>query len=141
MTLALLPRPTMLIAMIVCKQGREIEIDGYSTGFDAGTRAFCTADNGYSWGLKGRTYNGICADPSFSAAYEDGQRIFRVEQRRTAIRDRLEDIRTRLTNISGLLDEDKTLSEERRRALVRQHDELLRERRDLLAEQQSLRPV
>ncbi len=126
------------VSKICGKQGREIDAAEYATGFDAGTKIFCIPDNGYSWGLKGRGYNGICANAEFGAAYEDGQRIYRIEQRRIAIRNRLEEIRNRLASIARTLEEDTTLSEERRRALRRQEDELLLERRDLLAEQRSL---
>jgi Protein of unknown function (DUF2799) len=129
------------VSKICGKQGREIDTTEYAAGFEAGTRTFCMPDNGYGWGLKGRSYNGVCANAEFSAAYEEGHRIYRVEQRRIAIRNRLEEIRNRLASIARTLDEDTTLSEERQRALRRQEDELLLERRDLLAEQQSLPPA
>ena len=122
------------------KQGREVEASGYDQGFEAGTRTFCAVDNGYRWGLRGRGYNGVCADPSFGAAYDDGLRVYKVEQRRKAISERLETIRSRLTNIAKLFDEDKALTEERKRALLREQDQLFLERRDLLAERRSFAP-
>lgn len=129
------------VSKICGKEGREVDVAGYTEGFDAGTSAFCVADNGYRWGLRGRGYNGICADPAFGAAYDDGLRIYKIQQRGKAIRERLEMIRSRVANIQRILDEDKTLTEERRRKLSREWDGLLLERRDLLAEQQSLPPV
>jgi hypothetical protein len=120
------------------KRGRAIDVNGYLIGFEAGTEAFCGVGNGYRWGLKGRSYNGVCADPAFSAAYGDGRRIYKVEKRRAAIRDRLVDILFRLANIRKLLDEDEMITEERRRELRRKEDSLLLEQRDLLAEQTSL---
>jgi Protein of unknown function (DUF2799) len=129
------------VSKICGKEGREVDVAGYSEGFDAGTDAFCVVDNGYRWGLRGRGYNGVCQDPAFGAAYDDGLRIYKIQQRGKAIRDRLETIRSRVANIQRLLDEDKTLTEERRRKLSREWDGLLLERRDLLAEQQSLPAV
>lgn len=122
------------------KQGREIDLSEYSAGFESGTKIFCLPDNGYRWGRTGRGYNGICANPEFSAAYEDGLSIYRTEQRRTAIRDRLVGIRWRLSTIAKLFDEDKTLTEERKRELRREEERLLLERSDLLAEQRGLQP-
>ena len=129
------------VSKICGKEGREVDEAEYTEGFDAGTSAFCVVDNGYRWGLRGRGYNGVCADPAFGAAYDDGLRIYKVQQRGKAIRERLETIRSRVTNIQRVLDEDQTLTEERRRKLMREWDGLLLERRDLLAEQQSLPPV
>jgi Protein of unknown function (DUF2799) len=126
------------VSKICSKQGREIDSTEYARGFDAGTTAFCVPDNGYRWGLKGRSYNGICADPAFGAAYDDGLRVFKIEERRVEIRDRLDAIRDRLAGIARQLDEDKTMSDERKRQLRREEDELLLERSDLLSEQRSL---
>lgn len=129
------------VSKVCQKQGREIDMLEYSNGFEAGAKAFCVPDNGYRWGLKGRGYNGTCADPAFGAAYDDGLRVYRVEQRLTAIRDRLHGIRSRLSLIAKLFDEDKTLSDERKRELRREEADLLLERGDLLAEQRSLSPA
>jgi hypothetical protein len=133
-------RATRLRAVnkICGKQGREVGLAEFNAGFEAGTAAFCVPDNGFRWGKMGRSYNGVCASEDFGAAYEDGLRIHKIEQRRKAITDRLDQIRFRLSGITKMLDEDKTLTPERRRALVREEDQLLLERRDLLAEQSSL---
>ena len=128
------------VSKVCAKQGREIDQAEYSEGFDNGVKAFCVADNGYRWGLKGRGYNGICASSAFGAAYDDGLRIYRVEQRRTAIGNRLISIRDRLSIIMKVFDEDKALTETRKRELRREEDSLLLERSDFLAEQQNLSP-
>lgn len=130
-----------VVSKICGKQGRDIDIAEYSDGFAAGTSDFCQPEFGYRWGIKGRSYNGICANPAFGAAYEDGRRIYKVEKRRSAIRERLEEIRSKLANISKLLDEDDTLTDERKRELLRKEDSLRLERRDLIAEQASLPPI
>ena len=129
------------VSKICGKEGREVDIAEFTEGFDAGTNAFCVADNGYRWGLRGRGYNGACADPAFGAAYDDGLRIYKVQQRRTAIRDKLESIRSRIDSIQRTLDEDETLTEQRKRELMREWDGLLLKRSDLLAEQRSLPSV
>jgi hypothetical protein len=123
------------------KLGITVDLPEYEQGFAAGTERFCEPGNGYQWGLKGRSYNGICANSEFSAAYADGYRIYQVEQRRSAIQSRLSTIRDRLAKLSVQLDEDKALTDEERRKLLRQYDDLLLERSDLLAEQRSLPPT
>lgn len=123
------------------KFGREVDIQGYLDGFEAGTRAFCVPDNGYRWGLAGREYNGICRDPEFGMAYAEGKRVYRIEQRRRTIRDRLEEIRSSLSSIERRLDENKEMTDERRRELLRRRDDLKRERRDLQDERDSLPPT
>jgi hypothetical protein len=125
------------VTKICGKLGVSADMPLYSKGFEDGTRQFCDPDNGYQWGLKGRSYNGICANPRFSAAYDDGYRIYTIEQRRNAITSRLSSIRDRLAAIDKALDE-KTLTEEQKRKLTREFDKLLLERSDLLAEQRSL---
>ncbi len=126
------------VSKICGKEGRAVEADGYDQGFDAGTRTFCAVDNGYRWGIRGRSYNGVCADPAFGAAYDDGFSVYKLEQRRNAISERLEEIRSRLATIAKLFDEEKTMTEERRRELLRKQDELFLERSDLLAERRGL---
>jgi Protein of unknown function (DUF2799) len=128
------------VSKICAKQGRKIDMAEYAEGFEAGIKIFCAPDNGYRWGLRGRSYNGICRDPAFGAFYEDGRRVFKIEQRRVAIRDRLSGIRDRLSGIAKQFDEDKSLSEEHKRQLRREEDKLLLERQDLLAEQRGLGP-
>ncbi len=125
------------VTKICGKLGVSVDMPLYAKGFDEGTRQFCDPDNGYQWGLKGRSYNGICASTRFSQAYDDGYRIYTIEQRRTSISGRLSSIRDRLAAIDKALDE-KTLTEEQKRKLTREFDKLLLERSDLLAEQRSL---
>jgi hypothetical protein len=124
------------VTKICGKLGISVDLDLYERGFEEGTRRFCDPDNGYQWGLKGNSYNGVCANPTFSAAYSDGRRIYDIEQRRSAINSRLSSIRDRLAVISRLLDEQPT--DEEKRKLNREFDQLLLERGDLLAEQRSL---
>ena len=129
------------VSKICGKLGISVDFEQYDKGFAEGNRAFCVPENGYDWGRKGKSYNGVCASNAFSTAYNEGYEIYRVEQRHIAIRNRLAAIRDRLAQISERLDEDKTLTEEARRKLLREYDNLSLERRDLLAEQRSLPPV
>lgn len=128
------------VTKICGKLGVTADIPLYAKGFEDGTRQFCEPGNGYRWGLKGRSYNGICASSQFSAAYDDGYRIYKIEQRRAEITRRLSSIRDRLAAIDKNLDEE-TLSDEQKRKLAREFDTLLRERSDLQAEQRSLPPI
>jgi Protein of unknown function (DUF2799) len=120
------------------KLGIIVDYDQYKAGFAEGTRDFCVPANGFQWGLKGNIYNGVCANPAFNAAYDDGHHIYKIEQRKMAITNRLESIRGRLDKIATQLDEDKTLTDEQRRKLQREYDNLMLERKDLLSEQRSL---
>jgi hypothetical protein len=126
------------VTKICGKLGITVDYDQYEDGFGEGTRAFCDPANGFNWGRKGKSYNGVCANPQFSAAYNEGYDIYRIEQRHIAIRSRLGSIRDRLANITARLDEDRTLSDEQRNKLLREFDNLLLERRDLLSEQRAL---
>jgi hypothetical protein len=126
------------VSKICGKLGILVEHDQYEAGFAEGNRTFCTPDNGFEWGRRGNSYNGVCGSPAFSAAYNDGYELYQIEQRHNMIRSRLTSIRDRLAKVTTQLDEDKTLTDEQRRKLEREVDNLLLERRDLLAEQRSL---
>lgn len=128
-----------VITKVCNKQGREVDEMEYRQGFESGTDSFCEPSNGYRWGLKGKAYNGICADTRFGFAYEEGRAMFAIAQRRTEIKERLSLISERLNEIAVQLDKDETLGDERRRALRRKRESLLIERSDLLDEQHSLR--
>jgi Protein of unknown function (DUF2799) len=128
------------VSSICGKIGIVVDEEQYESGFAEGVRRFCEPGNGYAWGLKGNSYNGICPNQAFNAAYGDGLRIYKVEQRRSAINDRLESIRSRLGAIDKQLDE-VALTDELKRKLGREYDALLRERADLLQEQRSLPPI
>ncbi len=112
----------------------------YDQGFAEGTARFCEPENGYQWGLKGRSYNGICGSSEFTAAYSDGYRIYKIQERRTAIVNRLATIRDRLATIDTELD-DKRLTDDDKRKLEREENTLFLERDDLLEEQASLPSV
>ncbi len=120
------------------KLGIGVDLDVYERGFQDGTRLFCEPDNGYQWGLKGRSYNGICANPAFSAAYRDGQEDYNIKQRRDAINARLSSIRNRLDAISKELTAVPAPTDAQKQSLKREYDKLLLERSDLNAELYSL---
>jgi Protein of unknown function (DUF2799) len=119
------------------KIGIGVDLNLYERGFADGTRQFCEPDNGYQWGLKGRLYNGICANPEFSSAYDDGYEIYKIRQRRNEIDNRLAVIEGRLAGITQEL-EAENLTKEKKRSLEREYNKLLSERSDLKAEKYSL---
>lgn len=125
------------VTKICGKLGVTVDRTLYDQGFTQGTARFCDPDNGHQWGLNGKSYNGICANPAFSAAYTDGTRIYQAEQRRNTITSRLTSIRDRLAAIDAALDE-KTLTQENKRKLEREGNALLLERDDLIIEQRRL---
>lgn len=119
------------------KHGFEPDQGELARGFEEGTAQFCLPDNGFAWGRKGRSYNGICRASEFANAYSDGYRIYQVEQRRSTIVSRLSSIRSELESLEEQLDEAE-LSDEDRRKAERSHARLLREREDLNRELKSL---
>lgn len=48
----------------------------YGQGYAKGLQVYCTQDNGFALGQKGKVYNNICPktlEPAFLAAYEEGK--------------------------------------------------------------------
>ncbi len=119
------------------KIGIGVDLNLYEQGFAAGTRQFCEPDNGYQWGLKGRLYNGICANPVFRSAYSDGYEIYKIRQRHNEIDNRLAAIVGRLAKVKQELDAEN-LTKEKKRSLEREYNKLLLERSDLKDEKYSL---
>ena len=109
-------------------------------GFAEGTERFCEPDNGFAWGRRGNSYNGVCGTAEFSNAYADGYRLHQIEVRRSNITSRLASIRSRLESIEEELDKEET-TEEQAKALDREYAKLRRERRDLTRELETLPAV
>ena len=128
------------VSKICMKQERAVERQEYLDGFAAGTADFCQPGKGYSWGRRGLGYNGICANPEFDVAYQDGLREFKAEKRGDQIRARLAAIRDRLSVIADVLANGSDLDDTSRRNLVAEEGRLLMERRDLLEEKRLLIP-
>lgn len=75
------------------KQNVELNEDAYISGFTAGSKLFCTAENGERFGHDGGTYASSCPknlEPAFLAGYSIAHREYEVEQREEDVRRREE---------------------------------------------------
>lgn len=122
------------------KHGVVPDLDAYRLGRDEGLKEYCRADNGFRVGASGRGYAGVCPEhlsPDFTAAYEEGRTLWRLESR---LSDAINGIAARRAEIvridevlvsSGLIimGENST-AEERAQALLNSKN--LTERRGLL---------
>lgn len=122
------------------KHGYQPVFEELERGFAEGTERFCEPDNGFAWGRRGNSYNGVCGTAEFSNAYADGYRLHQIEVRRSNITSRLASIRSRLESIEEELDKEET-TEEQAKALDREYAKLRRERRDLTRELETLPAV
>jgi outer membrane murein-binding lipoprotein Lpp len=58
-------------------------LDLWRIGYEEGLVRYCTRPNGFSAGVQGSTYYGVCSGPAadeFLIAYRDGQQVFNVRQ-------------------------------------------------------------
>ncbi|MCO1334633.1 DUF2799 domain-containing protein [Microbulbifer sp. OS29] len=60
-----------------------MDSEAWLQGHEEGVETFCTAENGYDQGRRGRNYQGVCTGPAadlFLLNYERGLAEYRVEQ-------------------------------------------------------------
>lgn len=65
------------------KHGVAPDFDAYKAGREEGLYRFCQPGNGYSEGLAGKRYDGICPghlEPGFLQAYQDGRQLYTLER-------------------------------------------------------------
>ncbi|MGV9008652.1 DUF2799 domain-containing protein [Brevundimonas sp.] len=65
------------------KYGVVPETEIYMSAREDGLRSYCTLSGGFQAGRQGRSYAGVCpafAEEDFIPAYEDGRRVYAVEQ-------------------------------------------------------------
>ena len=70
-------------AQACAKFGVEANPSAYLAARDDGLRTYCTWESGFRQGRQGNSYGGVCApaeERDFLPAYEDGRRIYEVEQ-------------------------------------------------------------
>lgn len=120
----------------------------YMVGWQEGLSVYCTADNGFDLGSRGKRHNGICrgADAgAFQAAYDDGWELFQARSAARAARQALQAAEQRLKNIkqeivgasTAQLIPDLTVQE--RVQLVADLNALIEERDQVLADLPQLR--
>ena len=70
-------------AKACAKYGVAPNMSAYRAAREDGLRTYCTWENGFRQGRQGASYGGVCApaeERDFLPAYEDGRRIYVVEQ-------------------------------------------------------------
>lgn len=96
----------------------------WKEGFDKGTIQYCSPDNGYTVGIEGKEYYGVCSSKEFIENYQLGHQEYQRQQR-------IQEIDTEISVIDNQLDNNpdkdnaKRLKEKRKR--------LADERSDLLS--------
>ncbi len=113
--------------------GINADLAQYKTGYDQGLALFCEPENGFTLGLKGSSYNGVCNSIAFRKAWQEGNDRYEVQQRISYIDSRIERIDRRLEDIRAELTGDQ-LDSTQRKALYNEREYLEDERTDLRKE-------
>ncbi|WP_237057116.1 DUF2799 domain-containing protein [Microbulbifer sediminum] len=102
-----------------CQQyGARVDSDAWLRGHEEGVEEYCTAENGYVEGRRGRDYQGVCTGPTadlFLREYQRGLALYRVEQQYRQLVSRHEYLRDELFAVRAALNAAE--SEEERQAL------------------------
>lgn len=139
-------------AQACAKFGVEANPSAYLSAREDGLRTYCTWESGFRQGRQGNSYGGVCApaeERDFLPAYEDGRRIYVVEQAVSSAESALNsainriddredklDAKQRELRQEGLTDEQR----ERIRDRIREvRDEIRDARRDARRAEEELR--
>lgn len=109
--------------------GVQPDLERYRQGHLAGSKLFCTWQNGFKRGKQGDSYNNNCPQslaPEFLAAYADGKQLFQAYSHLVQIQDKFEYTRKQLKK-------NKTAIDNKQQELIA--DGLLREQRVTILEQ------
>ena len=119
------------------------DLNQYEAGYREGVRKFCTPQKGYSKGLDGWRYTGICPKDlefRFLEAYDDGYELFEIQKEIADIEEEIKDIDEKLVQKKAdqIRLENKVVSDisteaERQAALVELTDVLADIKKDELA--------
>ncbi|WP_406828874.1 DUF2799 domain-containing protein [Microbulbifer sp. ARAS458-1] len=123
------------IAQKCHEYGVRTDTTAWMRGHEEGVEQYCTPENGFVVGRRGRDYEGVCTGPTadlFIANYERGLAVYQAEQQYAALANRYEDAEREVYRIERAMDDAE--SKEELRALRSQRRSLLREMRHLEAE-------
>ncbi|WP_043320730.1 DUF2799 domain-containing protein [Microbulbifer sp. HZ11] len=123
------------IAQKCHEYGVRTDTTAWMRGHEEGVEQYCTPENGFVVGRRGRDYEGVCTGPTadlFLANYERGLAVYQAEQQYAALANRYEDAEREVYRIERAMDDAE--SKEELRALRSQRRSLLREMRHLEAE-------
>lgn len=109
------------------KYGVSPDADLYMSGYEAGLTQFCTPERGFSLGLGGAGYSGICPvelEYDFLPAYQQGYEIYQAERQVRKIAERLHyqenylaDLHLEIKETKAHIISDKTPKKERAQLL------------------------
>ncbi len=96
---------------VCASDGESSPLASYEQGRSAGLKHFCTHRNGFSLGLEGGDYNGVCpvdAEQDFVSAYEQGKAIFAAEMQVRRLEEILQVNTSELHNLTVSVQEKET---------------------------------
>lgn len=126
--------------VFACREfGITPQLEEYKKSYQQGLAVFCVPEHGFTLGIQGQAYNGVCNDEHFRRAWEEGNDRYQIEARKAEIDQRIDTINWQLQSISNELS-NKNNSSEKRKELRYRRTQLERERKDLRRER-SLLPL
>ena len=113
----------------------------YEEGHRKGARQYCTRERGYSEGLNGKSYNGICPldlVDTFMQAYRDGQERYQFQKHLSDMAATMVSIKHRIEEIDADIayHEGEIISEQSRSESRAEHLKIIRELRYELSDLQ-----
>ena len=111
----------------------------YKRGHQEGLKDYCQPENGFQLGLRGASYNGICASESFRQAWLQGHDRYTIVQRRAELNEQLSNIESRLRSIAYSLYHDELTREQRQELRHQRHR--LKHEQDALRHERALLPI
>lgn len=123
------------IAQKCHEYGVRTDTAAWMRGHEEGVEQYCTPENGFVVGRRGRDYEGVCTGPTadlFLANYERGLAVYQAEQQYAALANRYEKAEREVYRLERAMDDAE--SKEELRALRSERRGLLREMRYLEAE-------
>ena len=121
-------------ALSQCSEyGVNADIAKYKVGYDQGLATYCEPENGFTLGMQGASYNGVCNSTAFRKAWQEGNDRYQVQQRLSYIDNRIDDIDRRLKDIRGELNSNH-LNNTQQKELYRERKDLENKRIDLRKE-------
>ena len=122
------------------KKGFQANLSAYNPGRDQGLRTFCVAGRGWSEGLNGYNYQGICPpdlEGGFLEGYRDGSYAYRVKSALSSAQSALSSARAQLDKLERDIAEqegnvrDTTKTKEARDDARKKVDDLRSQRQGL----------
>lgn len=115
------------------------QFNEYQVSYQQGLAVYCEPENGFTLGIRGESYNGVCNNTQFRKAWQEGNDRYQLEERKAEIEQRLNEIDWRLNTIRDELSAE-TVGSNKRKELHREREMLDDERDDLIRER-SLLPL